>query len=100
MLIKCIIDFFYPSIKSNTALDYYVISFGMMSVVFLPLIMKIKYVESEKEKILHKKKYLHFLLLGFIFLVYILMKLVPPLLKEYMHIIKENQLILFLKELF
>ena len=48
--------YFYPSIKSNTALDYYVISFGMMSVVFLPLIMKIKYVESEKEKILHKKK--------------------------------------------
>ena len=92
--------YFYPSIKSNTALDYYVISFGMMSVVFLPLIMKIKYVESKKEKILHKKKYLHFLLLGFIFLVYILMKLVPPLLKEYMHIIKENQLILFLKELF
>ena len=73
--------YFYPSIKSNTALDYYVISFGMMSVVFLPLIMKIKYVESEKEKILHKKKYLHFLLVGFIFLVYILMKLVPPLLK-------------------
>ena len=35
--------YFFPDIRSNTAFDYYVTSFGMMSCVFLPCIMKIKY---------------------------------------------------------
>ena len=73
--------YFYPLVRSNTAFDYYVISFGMMSVVFLPWIMRIKNVESEKEKKLHKKKYLHYTILALIFLAYIIMKVVPPFMK-------------------
>ena len=49
--------YFYPEVRSNIPFDYSVTAFGMMSVVFLPWIMRIKNVESEKEKKLHKKKF-------------------------------------------
>ena len=73
--------YFFPDIRSNTAFDYYVTSFGMMSCVFLPCIMKIKYDETEKEKQIHKKKFLHFSLLGVVFILYIIMKLAPVFMK-------------------
>ena len=73
--------YFYPLIRSNTAFDFYVTSFGMMSVVFLPCIMRIKNIESQKEKLLHKRKFLHYGILAFIFLVYITMKTIPAFMK-------------------
>ena len=73
--------YFYPQKKSNMVLDLYFTSFGMMSILFLPCILKIKSVESDKERLIHKKKYLHYFLLGFIFLIYTLMKLIPNIMK-------------------
>ena len=73
--------YFFPLIRSNTAFDFYVTSFGMMSVVFLPCIMRIKNIESQKEKLLHKRKFLHYGILAFIFLVYIIMKTIPGFMK-------------------
>ena len=73
--------YFYPEVRSNIPFDYSVTAFGMMSVVFLPWIMKIKNFESEKEKKLHKKKFLHFTILAFVFSLYVIMKIVPPFMK-------------------
>ena len=73
--------YFYPENRTNLALNQYVTSIGMASVIFLPYIMKIKYEETDKEKKIHKKKYLHYSILAFIFLVYTIMKTIPPLMK-------------------
>ena len=73
--------YFYPDIKSNFILNYYVTSFGMMTIIFLPCILKIKYIETDKERKIHKTKYLHYTLLAFIFLVYVSMKTIPSIMK-------------------
>jgi len=78
---KMFTRFFYREIRPNLILNYYVTSFAMMTIIFLPCILKIKYIETDKERKIQKKKYFHYTLLAFIFLVYITMKTIPPILK-------------------
>ena len=49
-------------------------SLGMMSIIFLKCIFKLESKEEKKEKELHKRKWLHYFLLIFIFIVYTIMK--------------------------
>ena len=73
--------YFYPEIRANLILNYYITSFAMMTIIFLPCILKIKYIETDKERKIQKKKYLHYTLLAFIFIVYVTMKTIPPIMK-------------------
>jgi hypothetical protein len=53
----------------------------MMAIIFVPYIFKFGYEEIGKEKIIQKKKYLHYTLLIVIFFFYIVMKSVPLYMK-------------------
>ena len=92
--------FFYREIRPNLILNYYVTSFAMMTIIFLPCILKIKYIETDKERKIQKKKFLHYTLLAFIFIVYVTMKTIPPILKGTFASEQKRQLILFLKDHF
>ena len=71
---------YYPG-KSNNIFNFFSISLGMISVILLPYILRIKIHENSKEKKIQKRKCLHYGILVFIFLVYIIMKTIPPFMK-------------------
>ena len=52
----------------------YSTSLGMLSIIFLSCIFKFKTKEEQKEKEIHKRKWLHYLLLIIIFYAYTIMK--------------------------
>ena len=66
---------YYPQITRNSVLETYTISFGMMSILFLPCIFKLKAKEEEREREIHKRKWLHYSLLLIIYFIYYFMKI-------------------------
>ena len=69
-IINKIFNKYYPQNTGNNVFNMYSISFGMMSIIFLPYIFKLKVKEEEKEREIHKKKWLHYPLLMIIYLIY------------------------------
>ena len=72
---------YYPEKITNSVINRYSNALAIMSLLFLPYIFKLKDTEIQKEKILHKRKWLHFLLLSIIFFAYNIMKLLVISLK-------------------
>ena len=72
---------YYPEKITNSVINRYSNALAIMSLIFLPYIFKLKDTEIQKEKILHKRKWLHFLLLSIIFFAYNIMKLLVISLK-------------------
>ena len=80
-IINKMVNRYYPEKMRNNILESYSLSLGMMAIIFVPYIFKFGYEEIGKEKIIQKKKYLHYTLLIVIFLFYIVMKSVPMYMK-------------------
>jgi len=72
---------YYPEKIRNNIFNMYSTSLGMMSILFLPCIFKLKTKEGQKEKEIHKRKWLHYLLLIIIFYIYTIMKTIIIILK-------------------
>ena len=70
-----IFNTFYPQKASNSNIEMYAIALGMLSIIFLPCIFKLKVIEEEKEKEIHKKKWLHYPLLIIIYWIYNITKM-------------------------
>ena len=70
-----IFNTYYPKNAGNPILDSYTMALGMLSILFLPCIFKIKVTEEEKEREIHKRKWLHYPLLIVIYWIYHLAKL-------------------------
>ena len=70
-----IFNTYYPKNAGNPILDSYTMALGMLSIIFLPCIFKIKVTEEEKEREIHKRKWLHYPLLIVIYWIYHLAKL-------------------------
>ena len=70
-----IFNTYYPQKASNSNIEMYAIALGMLSIIFLPCIFKLKVIEEEKEKEIHKKKWLHYPLLIIIYWIYNLTKM-------------------------
>ena len=73
---------YYKLNGGNRILDLYSTSIGMSSVYFIPKIIKFTNFETPKEKIIHKRKCLHYFILGIIFIVFTVMKGIPTTMKE------------------
>ena len=73
-IINKIFNRYYPPNTGNNIFNMYSISFGMMTIIFLPYIFKLQVKEEEKEKEIHKRKWLHYPLLIVIYLMYNTMK--------------------------
>ena len=74
-IIYKIYNTYYPKGVENSVLETYSIALGMMSILFLPCIFKLKAKEEQKVKEIHKKKWLHYPLLIIIFWIYNISKL-------------------------
>ena len=61
---------YYPEENGNIIIDMYTMSLGMMSIIFLPCIFKLKVKEEKREKQIHKRKWLHYLILMVIYIIY------------------------------
>ena len=70
-----IFNTFYPQKASNSNIEMYAIALGMLSIIFLPCIFKLKVIEEDKEKVIHKKKWLHYPLLIIIYWIYNITKM-------------------------
>ena len=70
-----IFNTYYPQKASNSNIEMYAIALGMLSIIFLPCIFKLKVIEEEKEKEIHKKKWLHYPLLIIIYWIYNITKM-------------------------
>ncbi len=70
-----IFNTYYPQEASNSNIEMYSIALGMLSIIFLPCIFKLKVIEEEKEKKIHKKKWLHYPLLIIIYWIYNITKM-------------------------
>ena len=70
-----IFNTYYPQKASNSNIEMYAIALGMLSIIFLPCIFKLKVIEEEKEKKIHKKKWLHYPLLIIIYWIYNITKM-------------------------
>jgi hypothetical protein len=80
-IINKMVNRYYHEKMRNNILESYSLSLGMMAIIFVPYIFKFGYEEIGKEKIIQKKKYLHYTLLIVIFFAYIIMKSVPLYMK-------------------
>ena len=80
-IINKIFTTYYPRLPTNTVFDRYSSSLAFMSIIFLPCIFKLKIKEEQREKELHKRKWLHFLIMIILALGYSLMKLLVISLK-------------------
>ena len=69
-IVKKIFNKYYPEKIGNSVFSTYATSLGMLSIIFLPYIFKLKIQEDEKEKEIHKDKWLHYLLLILINWIY------------------------------
>ena len=65
---------YYPEKIGNPIFNLYAASLGMISMIFFPCIFKIDIKEQKIEKKLHKRKWLHYLLLIIIYYIYNIMK--------------------------
>ena len=65
---------YYPAQAGNIVLTMYSLSLGMMSILFLPCIFKLKVNEGEKEKEIKKRKWLHYPLLIIIYWTFNIIK--------------------------
>ena len=65
---------YYPAQAGNIVLTMYSLSLGMMSILFLPCIFKLKANEGEKEKEIKKRKWLHYPLLIIIYWTFNIIK--------------------------
>ena len=70
-----IFNTYYPKNILNGIFELYSMALGMLSILFLPCIFKIKVTEEEKEREIHKRKWLHYPLLIVIYWIYHLAKL-------------------------
>ena len=70
-----IFNTYYPKNITNGIFELYSMALGMLSILFLPCIFKIKVTEEEKEREIHKRKWLHYPLLIVIYWIYHLAKL-------------------------
>ena len=70
-----IFNTYYPKNIKNGIFELYSMALGMLSILFLPCIFKIKVTEEEKEREIHKRKWLHYPLLIVIYWIYHLAKL-------------------------
>ena len=70
-----IFNTYYPQKASNSNIEMYAIALGMLSIIFLPCIFKLKVIEEDKEKVIHKKKWLHYPLLIIIYWIYNITKM-------------------------
>ena len=67
-MILIIVNKYYPETKQNLVLQDYTVSFGEMSIIFLPYILKFSNKEVKKEKEIKKKKWLHYFILCALFI--------------------------------
>ena len=68
-IIYIVFNKFYPFETVNLILHLYSISFGEMFIKLLPLILKIKSVPKEKEQLIKRKKWLHYSILTFLYII-------------------------------
>ena len=61
---------YYPENVVNIIIDMYTMSLGMMSIIFLPCVFKLNVKEEQREKEIHKRKWLHYLILIAIYIIY------------------------------
>ena len=80
-IINKIFTTYYPRLPTNTVFDRYSSSLAFMLIIFLPCIFKLKIKEEQREKELHKRKWLHFLIMIILAFGYSLMKILVISLK-------------------
>jgi hypothetical protein len=68
-IVLVIINENYPEKENNLVLQMYMLALGEMSIKLLPLVLKISDKENSKEKIIKKRKCLHYFLLLFLFMM-------------------------------
>ena len=73
---------YYPEKVGNIIIDMYSMSLGMMSIIFLHYIFKLKAKEEQKEKEIHKRKWLHYLILIVIYIIYNMLQLTIIIMKS------------------
>ena len=72
-IVNEMVNRYYPEEKKNTVLDIYFTSFGIMTIIFMPKILKFDTNETIKEKMSgsRKRKCLYYSALIFLFTLYI-----------------------------
>ena len=73
---------YFPGDKQNMVLDLYSTSLGITFVTFIPYILKFASIDTIKDKIIPKKKWLHYSLLVLCYFLYAIMKAIPRRMKE------------------
>ena len=78
-IVNEMVNRYYPEEKKNTILDIYFTSFGIMTIIFMPKILKFDTNETIKEKMSGsgKRKCLYYSALIFLFIIYSAMKSIP-----------------------
>ena len=78
-IVNEMVNRYYPEEKKNTVLDIYFTSFGIMTIIFMPKILKFDTNETIKEKMSGsgKRKCLYYSALIFLFIIYSAMKSIP-----------------------
>ena len=66
---------YYPEKKNDMVIHFFMVSFGQMLIKLVPYIFKFYNKEEEKEKILHRKKCIHYFLIIFLFLIDLILNL-------------------------
>ena len=69
-IINKIFNKYYPQNTGNQVFNMYSLSLGMMSIIFIPCIFKLKINQEEKERQIHKRKWWHYPLMMIIYWIY------------------------------
>ena len=73
---------YYPEKVTNIIIDMYTMSLGMMSIIFLPCVFKLNVKEEQREKEIHKRKWLHYLILIVIYIIYNMVQVTVIIMKS------------------
>ena len=76
-----LVTFYFPEDRQNMVLDLYSTSLGINFVAFIPYILKIAAIDKQNDKMVQKKKWLHYSLLIFCYILFTIMKAIPARMK-------------------